>query len=59
VVNVVHGEATAADTLRRRIQHELGWKALVPGFGQTVRVRAARERPPSQDEPKQIGWPGT
>lgn len=57
-VNVVHGEATAADTLRRRIQHELGWKALVPGFGQTVRVRAAPERP-SEDGPEQIGGPGS
>ncbi len=58
-VSVVHGEATAADTLRRRIQHELGWKALVPGFGQTVRVRAVHAQPPADGEPEPLGWPGS
>jgi metallo-beta-lactamase family protein len=37
-VSVVHGEASAADTLRRRIQHELGWRANVPAQGATVSV---------------------
>ncbi len=38
-VSVVHGEATAADRFRHRLQHELGWRASVPGEGETVRVR--------------------
>jgi metallo-beta-lactamase family protein len=39
-VSVVHGEASAADTLRRRIRTELGWAAEVPGPGDAVTVRA-------------------
>ncbi|MDZ7676081.1 MAG: MBL fold metallo-hydrolase [Acidimicrobiales bacterium] len=35
-VSVVHGEAGAADALRRRVEHELGWPADVPAFGATV-----------------------
>ena len=34
-VYVVHGERQASDTLRARIQHELGWRALVPEHGST------------------------
>ena len=37
-VSVVHGEAGAADTLRRRITHELGWPAAVPASGGSVLV---------------------
>lgn len=37
-VSVVHGEAAAADTLRRRIRNELGWPAWVPGLGEQARV---------------------
>jgi metallo-beta-lactamase family protein len=37
-VSVVHGEASAADTLRRRINHELGWPADVPRAGEIVEV---------------------
>jgi metallo-beta-lactamase family protein len=37
-VSVVHGEAGAADTLRRRIGHELGWPAAVPAPGGSVLV---------------------
>lgn len=37
-VSVVHGEATTADTFRRRIQDDLGWRASVPGEGQRVLV---------------------
>jgi metallo-beta-lactamase family protein len=37
-VSVVHGEPSAADTLRRRIRHELGWPAAVPGRGDSVVV---------------------
>jgi metallo-beta-lactamase family protein len=37
-VSVVHGEASAADTLRRRIEHELHVAARVPGLGDTVTV---------------------
>ena len=35
---VIHGEADAADTLRLRIQDELGWKVSVPQHGATVEV---------------------
>ena len=34
-VYVVHGERDASDTLRSRIQHELGWRAMVPEHGST------------------------
>jgi metallo-beta-lactamase family protein len=39
-VSVVHGESSAADTLRRRIRLELGWSAHVPTVGDRVAVRA-------------------
>lgn len=39
-VSVVHGEAAAADALRRRIRHQLGWAAAVPGHGTSVTVTA-------------------
>jgi metallo-beta-lactamase family protein len=32
-VYIVHGERGPSDTLRRRIKHELGWRALVPEHG--------------------------
>lgn len=35
-VFVTHGEPAAADTLRRRIEEELGWKARVPEHGERV-----------------------
>jgi metallo-beta-lactamase family protein len=35
---VVHGEPDASDTLRLRIQDELGWKVSVPQHGATVEV---------------------
>ena len=34
-VYVVHGELGAADELRKRIKHELGWRAMVPEQGST------------------------
>jgi metallo-beta-lactamase family protein len=34
-VYVVHGEGQASDTLRSRIQRELGWRAEVPEQGST------------------------
>ena len=34
-VYVVHGEISAADALRQRIEHGLGWRALVPEHGST------------------------
>lgn len=37
-VSVVHGEASAADALRRRIRHELGWRAAVPVQGEAITV---------------------
>jgi len=42
-VSIVHGEASAADTLRRRIGHELGWLASVPASGDTVAVSASTD----------------
>ncbi|MCB5163864.1 MBL fold metallo-hydrolase [Streptomyces bambusae] len=36
---LVHGEETAAATLRDRIEHELGWTAVVPRSGEAVLVR--------------------
>jgi len=38
-VFVVHGEPEAADTLRRRIEHELRWPAHVPEYGEEARMR--------------------
>ena len=32
---VTHGEPAAADALRRRLRDELGWRAVVPGLGDT------------------------
>jgi len=34
-VYVVHGELSASDELRKRIEHELGWRAAVPEHGST------------------------
>jgi metallo-beta-lactamase family protein len=34
-VYVVHGEPEASDALRQRIEHKLGWRALVPEHGST------------------------
>ncbi len=34
-VYVVHGDRDASDVLRSRIQHELGWRAMVPEHGST------------------------
>jgi metallo-beta-lactamase family protein len=37
-VFTVHGEIEAADALRQRIEHELGWSAMVPEHGSTWAV---------------------
>lgn len=34
-VYVVHGESGPSDELRKRIKHELGWRAMVPEHGST------------------------
>jgi metallo-beta-lactamase family protein len=34
-VYVVHGERNASDELRKRISHDLGWRAIVPEYGST------------------------
>lgn len=34
-VYVVHGEPEQSDALRKRIKHELGWRAVVPEHGST------------------------
>src|SRR5262249_49431623 len=38
MVFIVHGEPTAADTLRRRVQSELGWPAKVAELQETVEL---------------------
>ena len=37
-VYVTHGEPAAADAMRARIEHELGWPARVPDYLQTVEL---------------------
>jgi metallo-beta-lactamase family protein len=37
-VFVTHGEPSASDTLRQRLQSELGWTASVPEYSQEVRL---------------------
>lgn len=39
---VTHGEPDAADTMRFRIEHELGWKARVPEHLETVSLERPR-----------------
>jgi metallo-beta-lactamase family protein len=39
---LVHGEEQAADRLRFRIEHELGWKARVPQHGDEVDLTSPR-----------------
>ena len=41
---VVHGEPAAAAALRDRIDHELGWNAVVPALGERVAVPARAGR---------------
>lgn len=38
VAFVIHGEPTASDTLASRLQSDLGWHAVVPVAGETVRI---------------------
>jgi len=49
-VALVHGEAGAADALRRRIQHELGWPAQVAEEGRPLELG---EKDPS---PLSLSW---
>jgi metallo-beta-lactamase family protein len=35
---VTHGEPTPADTLRRRVNDELGWEVSVPAHGDVVEI---------------------
>jgi metallo-beta-lactamase family protein len=37
-VFVVHGESAPAARLARRIEDELGWTAVVPRYGERVRI---------------------
>jgi metallo-beta-lactamase family protein len=37
-VFVVHGEGAASAALARRIDHHLGWSAVVPHLGERVRL---------------------
>lgn len=45
VVYVTHGEPAAADTLRLRVERELGWSAQVPDHEQQVQVGANLSTP--------------
>lgn len=40
-VFITHGEPDASDALRLRIEHELGWRAHVPEFRETVDLAAS------------------
>ena len=40
-VFIVHGEPEAADALRKRVEHELGWPACTPEFGDEFDLGAA------------------
>lgn len=53
---LTHGEAHAADTLRARIKHELGWPVRVPEHGERVDVEPVRAaaRPDSVETVKAI-----
>jgi metallo-beta-lactamase family protein len=45
---VVHGDLPAADALRRRLRHELGWDAQVPDYNAVADLgEAAREAVPT------------
>ena len=35
---ITHGEPSASDALRHRIEEELGWPCLVPDHGQKVEL---------------------
>ncbi len=54
-VSVVHGEPAAADTLRHRIEVELGWPAAAPAAGDSVTVGSThpprRHGPPVERTP--------
>lgn len=45
-VYVTHGERAAADTLRLRIERELGWPARVPEQGEEVSISTRRDLGP-------------
>ena len=42
IVYLTHGEPDAADTLRGRVQRELGWRARVPEHLERVELEDAR-----------------
>lgn len=50
-VYVTHGEPAAADTLRLRIEHELGWPARVPEHEQEVPIASRDLRPAAPPPP--------
>jgi metallo-beta-lactamase family protein len=43
-VYITHGEADASDTLRARVQRELGWHARVPEQLEKVELSAAKAK---------------
>jgi metallo-beta-lactamase family protein len=42
---VVHGEPAAAAALRDRLDHALGWTAVVPALGERVTIRTRHRGP--------------
>jgi metallo-beta-lactamase family protein len=51
---VTHGEAHAADALRARIKHELGWPVRVPEHGERVAVASGSPAPPAPPAAERI-----
>ena len=45
---VIHGEPAAATALRDRLDHSLGWTAVVPAPGERVTIRARHHGPHPQ-----------
>ncbi|WP_129645741.1 MBL fold metallo-hydrolase [Peristeroidobacter agariperforans] len=42
---ITHGEPGASDTLRQRIEHQLGWAAIVPEYRQTIELTVLKWAP--------------
>lgn len=51
-VFVTHGEPDAADALRGRIEHELGWSATVPEYRDVVDLTSAQPAVPATPPPR-------
>lgn len=49
VTYLTHGEPDAADALRARVKHQLGWEVRVPDHGEEVEIPS---QPPAGDRPR-------